>query len=863
MSAGGSPERDTVRGRSDNQRVALGSTQPSPFWSWTADQACAAVESSPEGLTSTQARERLVGDGPNTVDRGHDRSRLRLLIGQFTSPIILILVAATALSMVIGDPVDGLIILAIILASGATGFWQERRATQAVAALASRVHVRVEVLRDGVEVSIPVDGIVRGDVVALRAGDIVPADARMLECQSLLVDESALTGESYPVEKTTAVMPADAPPTQRLSAIFAGTYVVSGSGQAIVQATGPGTVIGSISADLSRGDVTTRFEQGANSFGRMLVWVMLALVGIVLSINLLLQRPLVESVLFALALAVGITPQLLPAIVAVSLSVGARRMAHERVLVKRLDALEDFGSMTVLACDKTGTLTQGSITLDAAYDLRGHASGDVLRLAILNASLQQAFPNPLDDALIRAGSVPDAKRLAELPYDFHRKRLSVLVDDTEGPVLITKGAFEQVLSACDRARVGGSEVPIEQARPFVERHFADLVGRGFRVLALATGSMPASTTITAQDESGLLLVGLLAFHDPVKDSAATAIADLRELGVRVIVITGDNRLAAQATARHVGLRGSSVITGAEVASTSDAGLMRRLQSCDVCAEIEPLQKERLVQVLRASGASVGLLGDGINDAAALQAADVGISVDCAVDVARHAASVVLLDKDLRVVVDGIRLGRATFVNTLKYVRVTISANFGNVLSMTIASAFLPFLPLLPLQILLLNFLSDIPALTIAEDAVDVEDLRRPRAWELRSIVTFMVAFGLLSSVFDIATFAVLRLAFDAPAEVFRSGWFIESMATELTAMLVLRSTRPFWRSRPSSALQWSSLTVAAVTVFLPYSPLAPALGLTSLTLPIIGALGVMITIYVMANELVKVARRRMAYVRCG
>lgn len=820
--------------------------------------------SSPVGLRSAEARRRLATNGPNAIDGRPHRTTVRLLISQFTSPIILILIAATVLSMVIGDPVDGAVILVIIVASGAIGFWQEHRATQAVTALARRVHVQVEVFRDGIEVSVPVDEIVRGDVVQLRAGDIVAADARILDCQSLLVDEAALTGESFPAEKSSAACAAGAALADRTSAVFAGTFVVSGVGQAVVQATGRQTVIGSISTDLAHGDVTTRFEQGATAFGRMLVWVMLTLVAAVLIINIALQRPIVESLLFALALAVGITPQLLPAIVAVSLSAGARRMAAERVLVKRLDALEDFGSMSILACDKTGTLTQGSVTLDAAYDLRGHASTEVRRLAVLNASLQRAFPNPLDDALRSAEPTPSGSYLAELPYDFQRKRLSVLVEGAQGfpgAVLITKGAFDQVLDACTRARVGSSDIPLDQARPYIERHFADLVGRGFRVLAIAIRQMPGARSITIEDEADLVLIGLLAFHDPVKDTAESAIADLRELGVRVLVITGDNRLAAAGTARRVGLTANTVITGSEMAATSDADLMHRLRSCDVCAEIEPLQKERLVRLLRADGASVGLLGDGINDAAALQAADVGISVDRAVDVARQAASIVLLDKDLRVVVDGIRLGRATFANTLKYVRVTISANFGNVLSMAAASAFLPFLPLLPLQILLLNFMSDIPALTIAEDAVDEEDLRRPRSWELRSIVAFMVAFGLLSSVFDIATFLVMRLGFDVSAEVFRSGWFIESTATELAAMLVLRTSRPFWRSRPSSALQWSSLAVAAVTVLLPYSPIAAALGLGGLPLPLMAVLTALITGYVIANELLKAMRRHRAIVR--
>lgn len=826
------------------------------FWALTAEGACSVAESSPLGLDSREAARRLTRDGRNAMGTGPRRTNLRLLLGQFTNPIIMILIAATVLSMIIGDPLDGVVILAIIIASGAIGFWQEHRASQAVAALARRVHVRVEVLRDGVEVSVPLDEVVTGDVVLLRAGDLIPADARILSCRSLLVDEAALTGESFPTEKGIDPVSAASEFADRTCAVFAGTFVASGTGKAVVQSTGRRTVIGSISTDLSHGDVTTRFERGATAFGKMLVWAMLALVGAVLVVNLARQRPIVDSVLFSLALAVGITPQLLPAIVAVSLSIGARRLATERVLVKRLDALEDFGSMSILACDKTGTLTQGTVTLDAAYDLSGRSSNEVLRFGILNASLQEGFPNPLDDALRQAWGPPAERRLAEVPYDFQRRRLSVLVDDGAGVTLVTKGAFDQVIGVCSYARVDGAEVPIRQVHRAVSRIFADLVGRGFRVLAVAVRSMPQANSVTIDDETDLVLVGLLAFHDPVKETAASAIDDLRELGVRVVVITGDNRLAAQAAARRVGLSSQVVVTGAEVSARSDAELTATLGSCDVYAEIEPLQKERLIQLLRGNGVSVGLLGDGINDAAAIQAADVGISVDDAVDVARQAASIVLLDKDLRVVADGIRLGRATFANTMKYVRVTISANFGNVLSMAAASAFLPFLPMLPLQILLLNFLSDIPALTIAEDAVDPEDLQRPRSWDIRSIVGFMVTFGVVSSVFDIATFASLRLGFDAPIDIFRSGWFIESTATELVAMLVLRTSRPFWRSRPGSALLWSSIAVAAVTVLLPYSPVAPALGLSGPSVVIMLALAGTIFGYACANEGMKALRRQ-------
>jgi Mg2+-importing ATPase len=470
-----------------------------------------------------------------------------------------------------------------------------------------------------------------------------------------------------------------------------------------------------------------------------------------------LHRPVVEALLFSLALAVGLTPQLLPAIVAVSLSVGARRMAAEKVIVKRLDAIEDFGAITVLCTDKTGTLTVGAVRLDGAYDAEGKVSAEVLRLARLNAALQRGFANPLDDAVL-AGAPPMSaeSRLDEVPYDFTRKRLSVLVDDGGTATIVTKGALSNVLDVC--------AMPAALRRD-VEKRFEKLSSDGYRVLGLAVKTVPGQRQVSVSDEAEMTFAGLLAFHDPVKPDAAQAVSDLAGLGVTVRLITGDNRLAAAHIAREVGLTGA-VLTGAEVDVLTDAELSQRVQDIRIFAEVEPAHKERIVRALRQSGAAVGFLGDGINDSTALHAADVGISVDTAVDVAKQSAAIVLLDKDLSVIVDGVRLGRETFANTHKYVRVTTSANFGNMLSMAAASAFLPFLPLLPRQILLLNFLSDIPGTTIATDAVDPEQLTRPRSWDIAGIRSFMVVFGLISSVFDIATFLLLHFGFRASPDVF-------------------------------------------------------------------------------------------------
>ncbi|MGD9705560.1 MAG: magnesium-translocating P-type ATPase [Acidimicrobiia bacterium] len=821
------------------------------FWSLEVPDLEGALATDIGGLTDAEATRRLAVNGPNTIEPAHGHRGLRLLGAQFTSPIILILGAATVVSMALGDVTDGAIILAIILASGMLGFWQEHTAGRAVDALLARVRIDVEVLREGRETAISVDDIVVGDVVVLRAGDIVPADCRVVASRNLLVDEVALTGEPYPVEKSPGTVAPSAALSERTNSVFLGTHVVSGRGTAVVAKAGRTTEFGALSAELATRSVTTRFERGISAFGMLLVQAMVVLVTAIFVINILLDRPFVESMLFSLALAVGLTPQLLPAIVAVSLSTGARQMAEEHVIVKRLDAIEDFGAMTVLCTDKTGTLTAGAAQLDASFDLDGCASDEVLRLARLNAGLQRGFANPLDVATLHGAAPPDESLLLdEVPYDFERKRLSVLVaGDT--PTLIMKGAFDQVLATSATAEIGGAVVPIESARAQVVHRFEELSASGYRVLGVATRALPGRDSATAEDESEMTLRGLLAFADPAKQGVAEAIRALADLHVSVRLITGDNHLAARKIATAVGLAGDDILTGADIDALDDAALTARVAHVAVFAEVEPLHKERVVKALRAGGETVGFLGDGINDAAALHAADVGISVDTAVDVAKQSAAIVLLDKSLDVVADGVRLGRRTFANTLKYVRVTTSANFGNMLSMAAAAAFLPFLPLLPRQILLLNFLSDIPGTTIAADTVDVEQLDAPAAWDIASIRRFMIVFGLVSSAFDLLTFVILRVGFDAGEALFRSGWYVESTATELAVMLVLRTRRPFWRSRPGRALVATSVLIAAVTVALPYSPFAEPLGLVGVPVRILAVLAALTVGYVASNEIVK------------
>jgi Mg2+-importing ATPase len=826
------------------------------FWSLSLDELLETTRTNRDGLHHEEAARRLARDGPNAIQVTHLHRSLRLLLTQFTSPIVLILAAATVLSMALGDVTDGSIILVIIAASGTLGFWQEHMAGQAAEALLAQVRVEVEVRRSGRKISVHVEDVVVGDILVLAVGDVVPADCRVIASSGLLVDEAVLTGESYPTEKSPGTIDDQTPLAARSNSVFMGTHVVSGSGEAVVATTGRSTEFGAVSTQLGSHRVTTGFERGVTAFGLLLVRSMIVLVTVIFVVNLALHRPLIDSFLFSLALAVGLTPQLLPAIVAVSLSTGARRMAAEKVIVKRLDVIESLGAMTVLCTDKTGTITAGALRIDRAIDLTGRHDDDVLRLAALNAGLQRGFPNPLDQAiLVSAPPVDSSVRLAEIPYDFERKRLSVLVRDYGSSLLITKGAFDSVVGVCSTAEIGDRIMPLDEARNGLEARFAEMSADGFRVLALATRPLGDAHVAGKTDERDMRLRGLLAFHDPPKIGAAEAMRTLESQGLSVRLVTGDNRLAARKAATDVGLATGRMLTGSDIDRLDDAALASRAADTILFSELEPLHKARIVQGLQANQQIVGFLGDGINDAAALRVADIGISVDTAVDIAKQSAAIVLLDKSLSVVADGVRLGRRTFANTLKYIRVTTSANFGNMVSMAAAAAFLPFLPLLPRQILLLNFLSDIPGTTIAGDGVDPEQLERPRSWNLRSIRNFMIFYGLISSVFDIATFLTLRLGFGAETTLFRSGWFVESTITELVVMLVLRTDRPFYRSRPGRALIVSSTVIAAVTIVLPYSPLARPLGLTVVPAAILASLVGMTVLYVVANEL---AKRRLS-----
>jgi Mg2+-importing ATPase len=821
------------------------------WWAVPAPEVARQLDSSAQGLAGEEAERRLARFGPNVVGEHVELTRLAVLWNQLRSPLLLLLLFAAAVSVATGEWVDAAIIVAIVLASAAIGYTREFRAQSAAAQLRSRVQVHATVLRDGARQSVPVHDVVPGDVVLLSAGSVVPADCALLDATDFFVNEAVLTGESYPVRKAPGTAGADAQLAQRTNCVFLGTNVRSGSSRALVVSTGKATEFGAIAHRLELRPPETEFDRGVRQFGHLLLTAMSVMTIAVLAINLLLERPLVETLLFSIALAVGLSPELLPAVLSVNLARGARAMAEHGVLVRHLSAIENLGSMDILCTDKTGTLTEGVVTLDGAWDPAGAVSPRVLELAALNATLQTGLDNPLDEAIrqAHAPTLAGIDKLAEVPYDFIRKRLSVVLRDTDGPLLVTKGALEPILAACTALADGTAlEAGLRQA---LRDRATDWAQRGIRILAVASRRMPAQQAYGRSDEAGLRFEGFLTFLDRPKAGVAAALAGLARLGVQVKLITGDSGAVARHVASAVGMPCTRVLSGAQLDELHDEALWHAAERTDLFVEVDPNQKERIIGALKRTGHVVGFLGDGINDAPAMHAADTSLSVEGAVDVAREAADFVLLERELDVILRGVAEGRRTFANTLKYVLTTTSANLGNMISMAVASLFLPFLPLLAGQILLNNFLSDVPAIGIADDAVDEELVARPRRWDMGFLRRFMVEFGLLSSLFDMLTFALLLVLFAAGAELFRTGWFVESLLTELLVALVVRTRRPFWRSRPGALLLWSTLAVVALALAIPYLPQAGLLGFTPLPAGVVLALAAVALLYVGSTEWLK------------
>lgn len=824
----------------------------------------------PSGLSSAEADARLRRDGPNTVHVAAGRSALTLLLRQFRSPLVLILVIAAAVSGLVQQWLEGGIILAIVLGGTLLGFVQEYRASNAIAALQRRLALSARVRRDGEVRTIPFDQVVVGDCILLSAGAVVPADALVLSAVDLLVSEAALTGESFPVEKRPRPTATSAPAPDQM--VFLGTSVRSGTGEVQVLNTGLRTRYGAIAARLKSKPVETDFARGVRRFGEMLIRVMLVVVVLVLIANQMLGRPFLDSLLFSVALGVGLSPELLPAVISVTLSAGARDLARHGVIVRRLEALENLGGMTVFCTDKTGTLTEGDIVLEGCLDPAGQDCAAVRRLAFINAAFETGIENPLDEAIAAAGkaaglTTASLSKIDEIPYDFLRRRLSIVVQSspTGERVMISKGAFEAILNCCATVADGEVEAPLTPGRrDALEAWYRARGEEGLRVLAVATRRLPPQADYGMADEAQMRFEGFLTFMDPPKAEAVQAITDLATLGVSVKVLSGDNRHVVAHVARALGLESEALLTGSDIAALKHEALWVHVERTVLFAEVDPQQKERIIRALQRRGHSVGYLGDGINDAPALSAADVGVSVDQAVDVARESADVVLLKRDLSVLKLGVEGGRRTFANTLKYLSITISGNFGNMVSMAVATPLLPFLPMLAKQILLNNFLSSLPSMAISSDAVDPDQLHVAQRIGTADIQRYMLVFGLISSPFDLITFVLLLQVFHASQSLFQTAWFVMSLLTELAVVMVLRTRGRSWRSRPGRWLLRASLAVAVIAVSAPYlGPVSRAFGFVPLSPLLMVSMLCVVCAYVAVTEAAKAwffrdARRRAA-----
>ena len=824
------------------------------FWSLDREQVFKDLSCPETGLSDLEAGNRQKLYGLNTFKARSRSSSAVLFMLQFKSPITLLLIGAALLSIGLGELTDAVIILIIILVSGCLGFWQEKGAAGAIDELLKLVQIRCRITRDGVERELPVEQVVPGDIVVLSAGDVIPADCYLLDSRALFIDEAAFTGETYPVEKNAGVAAAEAPLSKRSNTLFMGSHVISGKARALVVRTGKNTEFGKISDRLRIRPAETDFEKGIRHFGYMLMEITLVLVIIIFAINVILHKPALDSFLFSLALAVGLTPQLLPAIITVNLAAGARAMAKKKVIVKRLSSIENFGSMNILCSDKTGTITEGRVTVKDTLDVDGRHSEKVLQFAGLNASLQQGFRNPIDQAICAlykpSGTAYTVK--SEIPYDFIRKRLTVQVCHEKENFAITKGALNQVLEICDRAEADkGVLMPIEGKRASILEQYRQLSAAGYRVLGVAYKITGGDADITREEEKDMIFLGFLTLFDPPKENVRETLKSLERSGVQLKLITGDNALVADSIARQIGIPDPVILTGSQIREMSDGALMRQAVKANIFAEVEPNQKERIILFLKKAGNVVGFMGDGINDAPALHTADVGISVDSAVDVAKEAADIVLLQGDLAVLNEGIIIGRKTFTNTMKYVFMATSANFGNMFSMAGASLFLSFLPLLPKQILLTNLLTDFPEMTIATDQVDAIAIEKPHRWDIRFIQRFMLVFGLLSSVFDYLTFGVLLFLMKADEKVFQTGWFVESVISASLIVLVVRTRLPFFKSRPGKYLLMATGLVVSFILVLPFTPLAGPFGFTRLPLAFYGWMLLIIVCYLVAAEMAK------------
>jgi Mg2+-importing ATPase len=764
------------------------------------------------GLTSEAARRQFQIDGPNEPSPAKHGIAIVSLLLRLLNPLVIILLIAAGASAFMGERIDAAIIVLVVTIGVAIDFWQSYRSQRAADRLRESVTVTATVLRDGKWLELPRREVVTGDVVRLSAGDLVPADAVLLDCAELHLQEAALTGESLPVEKKSS------------DRVFLGTSVISGAASAEVQTTGPRTQFGAIAKDLAARPQPTAFERGVRDFGMLILWVVFFLVLFILLAGLIMHRQPFETLLFAIALAVGLTPEFLPMITSVTLAQGAIRMAKHHVIVKHLAAIQNFGSIDVLCSDKTGTLTSGQMSIDRVTDSTGQPAEKPLELARINSALQMGIRSPLDAAILAKcpEAVPGYAKVDEIPFDFERRRLSVVVENNEARTLIAKGAPEGVLEASNAYEtIAGENVAFDDATRQRSREVYEEMSRvGLRVLAVAYKKIESRASYFSSDERGLTLAGYIGFSDPPLAGMPKTLAALKRDGVEVKILTGDNERVAEHVCAQVQLQNRGTVTGDQIDRLPEAAMDHVAESSTIFARVSPAQKIRVLLALRRRGHVVGFIGDGINDAPSLRAADVGISVASAVDVAREAADIILLERGLHILHRGVLEGRMAFGNVMKYLLMGTSSNFGNMVSMAAAALVLPFLPMLPTQILLNNLMYDLAQLTIPSDRVDESFLRKPQKWDIGLVRNFMLIIGPISSVYDFLTFWVLLKFFRAGEVFFHTGWFVESLVTQTMVLFVIRTMRNPLKSRASWPLTITTLTIAGAAVVLPYTPLA-------------------------------------------
>ena len=816
------------------------------------------LKCSEQGLTSEEAHKRLDKYGPNDTTGVKRSSGVVQFLRLFLNPLVAILLLAALVSAILGDQINASIIIAIVLLSNILNFVQTYHSQNAVEKLRAKVSPTATVLRDGTWIELPRRELVPGDLIRLAAGDLVPADARLVHSADLHVQQAALTGESLPVDKDADDL--DSPTESFAEAhncVFLGTSVVSGTGTALIMATGRATAFGDIAVRLASWAPETEFERGIKSFSQLIAETVFFLVLFIVLVGVLGHHQPFETLLFAISLAVGLTPEFLPMITTVTLGRGALRMAKQKVIVKHLESIQNFGSIDTLCSDKTGTLTSGETKLEGHLDLSGKESERVLLFGYLNSTCETGIKSPLDEAILGYGSVDVSgySKVGEIPFDFERRCLSVVVRDEGEILLIIKGAPESVLKWCSAYESDGERRPLDsasdEARAKYVKMYRDLSAQGYRVLAVAYRSLPKQEVYRKTDEQDLVLLGFLTFADPPKADVAQVLQALKNDGVQVKIVTGDNELVTHHVCEQVGLASTRIVLGSELEQMTDPALAQVVEEVNVFARVSPAQKNRIILALKSRRHVVGYIGDGINDAPSLHAADVGISVSTGVDVAKDAAAIILLEQSLQVLHNGILEGRKAFGNVIKYLLMGTSSNFGNMFSMAGAYVFLPFLPMLPTQILLNNFLYDLSQVTIPTDNVDASYIKKPQHWDIGLLRRFMIFIGPISSIFDFLTFFLLLRVFQAGDVLFHTGWFVESLATQTLVLFIIRTAGNPLRSRPSRPLAITTLTIVAIGILLPYTPLAGLLGFKPLPPLYFLFLAGMVMIYLLLVELVK------------